>query len=164
MENADVYPDMVTSVLALCRTLLGASFVAFYEGDPIKIPTANLPCVIVEAVQSEINTTSGATGFDASSDRISIRLVMNKEDDFDAGDETDLTERKLRRFVQARDPQTGKYMSGTLMNAIRNDVTFQNLAINSEVEIIYDINPRGNMVATSEAQVILTATGKIPRY
>lgn len=162
MEDIPVFKDLIARLTDICRAAL-PSFKAFYEGDPIDIPLVNLPCVIVEKINSRVTVVGAPTGNDNVIDVISIRLVLNKADDFGAKtDDFDMTERKLRRYVEARDPSTGTYHADSLMYALRKHITLDQAIYNNDVEINYDINPRPNQIVTSEAQVTVTALGHIP--
>lgn len=160
MENAQVYDDAIAKLFEMLRSQFGSQFNGFYEGDPIDIPKANLPAIIIEKLTGSLSLTNAPTGHDRFIETISIRVIYNKADDLGSDDQTDLTERKLRRFIEARNRSTGQYLAGTLLHEIRTHLTLSNVQFNADVEINYDINPRPNM-ATSEGQVILTSTGLI---
>lgn len=162
MENAKVYSDAIARLTTLFKDTFGSYFVSYYEGDPVSIPSVSLPAIIIEKQTGRLSITDAPTGHDRFTEVISIRLVLNKEDDLGASDEKDLTERKLRRLVEARDPSTGQYMQGTLLKALRTHLTLDDLQFNADIEIAYDINPRPDQLVTSEAQVIISNTGIIP--
>lgn len=162
MDGAQVYRETVDRFMILCKDTLGSDFNAFYEGDPIEIPAANLPCVIIEKIHGTISLTNAPTGHDRFVENISIRLLFNKSDDLGASDDADLTERRLRRYVEARDPQTGTYLAGTLMYALRNHITLSEHDFDADLEINYDVNPRPNQMVTSEAQIQVVVTGITP--
>lgn len=161
MENQQVYDDAVVRILELCRTEFSGEINAFYEGDPIDIPKASLPAIIVEEMSTNITLTGAPTGHDHFVTTVSIRVLYNKADDLGASDDMDLTERKLRRFIGARDPLTGSYKEGTLLKLLRTHLTLSNLQFNANVDINYDLNPRPNQVVTSEGQLTITAEGNI---
>ena len=156
MENAQVYQDTISRILDLCRQSFDGDIHGFYEGDPIEIPKSMLPCIIVEKLTGTISVTGAPTGFDRQVDSISVRVVYDKSDDLGATDDVDLTERKLRRFIEARDPDTNRFKAGTLMQLLRTHITVDETLFNSDVEINYDVNARPGEMATSEGQVLMT--------
>lgn len=157
-----LYKDSISRILDLMRETFKDRVVSFYEGDPVQIPAAALPAIIVEKLSGTITLTNAPTGHDRFNESISIRYLLNKADDVNADDSVDLTERRLREAVEARDPNTRQYLSGTLLHALRHHLTLDDAQFNADVEINYDINPRPDQVVTSEAQVIISNTGIIP--
>ena len=159
MEEKIVYDDAVTRLIELCRSNFTGDIKAIYEGDPIDIPKASIPAIIVEKISKSISLTNAPTGHDRYTETIRVRVILNKADDLGASDSFDLTERKLRNFIEGRNPQTGKYLEGTLMHVLRTHLTLSNTQFNADMEINYDVNPRPNDVVTSEGQVVITAEG-----
>lgn len=161
MENAPVYEDTVARLLRRCHESFGDTF-KYYDGDPISIPSNCLPCIIVEKIQGDFTLVDAPTGFDRFSEQIAVSMCFNKADDAGASDDVDLTERKLRRFIEARDPITKTYLDDTLMSVVRRHVTLDDSTFNSDVSVRYDINPRPDMMATSEGTVTITCAGIVP--
>ena len=157
MDNDTVktYKDPLTRIMDLMRASFGGTFKAYYEGDPIDIPKANFPCLIVE-VQDGL-TQLGATSTDIFQTRINIRPVFNKEDDYGAEENQDLTERKLRILVEGRDPSTGQYLPNSILGVLRSNFTLSSNLTESDIDWQYNIQPRANLVVTSEALVQVRA-------
>jgi hypothetical protein len=161
MEDSVVYKDAKTRVLNLMRETLGTNFVAYYNSDPIRIPTDCLPAVIVEKPKTRIRL--GATSQDRNSYQLRIKLVFNKRDDFGATDKVDLTEQKLERFMEGQHPVTGKYLDATVVGALRSHLTLGGMSINTDVDIDYDLQPRPNRQITSEARANIVVTEIVNR-
>lgn len=125
------------------KTFEGGDFVEFYDGDPDQIPTFNLPCIVVD--QTNDDTTEGAIGQDDVVDSIIVKVIYNKADDYEQGvNPNDLTSRKIRRVIAARDPETGKYLPNTIKHAIRHASTEGITAIAGNMAIEYGLVPRLN--------------------
>lgn len=159
MNNSEKYPDIVDRLMKLIKANFGGFFKQYYEGDPIEIPKANYPCVIIEKVGS--NVSLGATGQDVLVSQYNIRFLLDKSDDFNASDTKDLTEKKLRELVEARDPQTGLYLENSLLYVLRTNITIGQVNVATDVDIRYDLQPRPNQVVTSEALVSIVTNEKV---
>lgn len=136
------YDATVTKVLDLMKATFGSKFEAYYDGDPEAIPLFQLPCIIV--TQTTDDTEEAAQGEDDVTDRITIKVVLNKKDDFDADkvSEVNTTEKRIRDLIALRDPETGNYSTGTVKHAIRSAMLDGVLAIASAMNIEYGLNPR----------------------
>lgn len=162
MDDVLVYKTGVERLTELMKdTFTAHGFKTFYEGDPGLIPKDYYPCIIVEKEEAQIDVAS--TAHDEMVETISIRVVLNKQDDIDAsdaGDEVDLTERKLRKLIEGRDKTTGQYMDGTLLYAIRTRLTLDQFDINSTVKIRYGQIDRRD-TQSSEGMVTMSLTERI---
>lgn len=161
MDDNAVYVDAKARILKLMRQTLGTNFKGYYNGDPIRIPETNLPCVIVEKPKTRVRL--GATTQDVLGIQLRIKLVFNKREDFGAKDDVDLTEQKLERYMEGRHPVTGDYLDSTVLSALRSHLTLGGLSINTDVDIDYDLQPRPNRQITSEARANIVVTEKIIR-
>ncbi|NHW45969.1 hypothetical protein HAV21_03530 [Paenarthrobacter sp. MSM-2-10-13] len=130
------------------KDTFGERFTTYYDGDPEAIPTFNLPCIVVTQTTSDI--TEGAMNEDDVTDEITVKVVLNKRDDF-TGDKVDplnLTDKKIRDLVMMRDLETRKYDTKTVVGAIRNygiDGARQDEGIDAvapSLKIEFGINPR----------------------
>lgn len=158
-EGTPIYKDVVTRVMDLMKVTFGDTFNAYYEGDPIMIPKANLPCVIIETQAGR--TQLDATSTDRFQSQINIRLAFNKEDDFNASDTQDLTERKLRTLVEGRDPNTGQFLANSVVGALRINFTLGSNLIENDIDWEYSPQPRADGLVTSEALVQIVAVERI---
>lgn len=159
MDNDIAYKDVVARITDLIKATYLGKVNAVYEGDPIVIPDVALPAVIVEKLEG--SSTLDATGTDIISEHISVRLVMNKRDDLGASDEVNLTERKLRLWIEGRDPATGYYLPDTLMYLLRTNITLGNEVLDSDIDVRYDVNPRPEDMFTSEGQITLITRTRV---
>lgn len=149
--------DSVSLILDAMRDTFGSTFATYYDGEPEAIPLFNLPALIV--TQPGDDTTEGAIHQDDVSDRLTVKVVLNKQDDFGTDvDPLNLTERRLRDFIGKRDLTTGMYDTKTVKYAIRTTALANVTAIGGDVTVEYGIMPRP---ALGEGYAVLTAEGHV---
>lgn len=156
-QAQNVKPAATESVIKLIKEGFYPSvFHAVFEGDPIEIGESLLPCVVVEKIAGEV--TVAGTGMDRITEQIRIKVVLNKKDDFGASNTEDLTERKLRQYIEAQDADDGYYAANTLLWILRTNYTLLGLATKQDITISYDADLRPNDVITSEAHVTIVVS------
>lgn len=158
-EGTPTFEDVFDRIMKLMKDTFGDTFKAYYEGDPIEIPKANLPCVIMETQAGR--TQLDATSTDRLQNQINIRLAFNKADDYGASDTQDLTEKKLRIMVQGRNPANGQYLPNSVVGALRTNFTLSSNLIENDIDWEYSPQPRPNGLVTSEALVQVIAVERI---
>lgn len=155
----NIKDDVVIAILDLLKEAFGAYFKAYYDGDPIDIPKSNLPCVIVEGNQGR--TSLNATGTDMLESSVNITIALDKRDDYGAEPTKDLTEKRLRRIVEARNSTTGAYLDDTIVGVLRQNITIGNRTVDNEVNWAYALQPRTDTMVTSEARIEITTKERI---
>lgn len=153
--------DTVQRVLRLMRDTFGSEFATYYDGDPEAIPLFNLPAIIVTQTGDE--TSEDQQGEDKVLDAITIKVVLDKRDDF-TGDKVDplnLSERKIRDFIAKRDPETGQYDPRSVKGAIRKELLDDFTAVAPTMNVEYGLNPRGAGYAKDVEYANLTAEGHV---
>lgn len=156
-----IYLQPVEQVLAFLRSEFSGKFNAFYDGDPDQIPTFNLPAVSV--VKYSDQNDNGPTGYRRVSETIQIKIIYNKADDWDAqDDQTDLTEKKIRDFVEARDPNTGAYKPGTLKDTLMHRFTAEGLTLDDTMLFELGSVTRPADLMTEEGHITLTLSYLVP--
>lgn len=159
--------DSVQQVLDLMQQTFGSEFATYYNGDPEAIPLVNLPAIVV--IQTNDDTAEGQFGEDDVEDKITIKLVLNKRDDFDASraDPLNLTESKLRKYVAYRGVN-GQYDPKTVKGAVRSLMLDGVEAVAPTMTIEYGINPRvpgtGLADLTAEAHVTFSIQYPVHTY
>lgn len=155
------YEDNVQRILNLMKATFGGSFKTYYDGDPEVIPLFNLPCIIVTQTSDE--TTKDSWQQDEVEDQLTIKIVLNKKDDFDNDkvNPVNMTERKIRNYIAERDLTTGLYLPHTVKGAIRTVATDGITAIAGTMNVEYGINPRAVGTATDVAYADLTTEGHV---
>lgn len=151
------YEDNVQRILHLMKDTFGDTFKTYYDGDPEAIPLFNLPCIIVTQTSDE--TSAGSWQQDDVEDQLTIKIVMNKRDDFDNDkvNPLNMTERKIRNYIAERDLTTGLYLPRTVKGAVRTMATAGITAIAETMNVEYGINPR----ISGEGLADLTAEGHV---
>jgi hypothetical protein len=156
-----IYLQPVEQVLQFLRSEFAARFNAYYDGDPDQIPTFNLPAVSV--VKYSDQNANGPTGMRRVTETIQIKIIYNKADDWNTqDDQTDLTEKKIRDFVEARDPDTGAYKPGTLKHALMHRFTAEGLTLDDSMLFELGSVVRPADLMTEEGHVTLTLTYLVP--
>lgn len=136
-----MYKDSVLRVLNLMRETFGQDFKEYYNGDPERIPASNLPAIVVS--QNNANIEPGAFHQDDLTDEVTIKLILNKQDDYTGTvDPLNLTEKRLRDFVAQRNTNTGEYLNKTVLGALRQYGTEGVTAVAEKVSVEYGILPR----------------------
>lgn len=145
-----MYPEIVTVVRDGLREALGTDPVkSFYDGDPDVIPEFNLPAIVVSKKNDVSSIDTNAQ--DDVTEAIVVKVIFDKRDDWTATtDEVDLTERKIRRLVEARDQVTGKYLPNTVKRVIREVLEQNNLLIVGDTTFELDGLLRPNEIVTME--------------
>lgn len=153
--------DSVQLVLDAMRATFGAEFTTYYDGDPEAIPVFNLPALIVTQTSDE--TTEGAMGQDDVTDQITIKLVLNKRDDFTTTlDPLNTTERRLRDYVGKKSRETGLYQERTVKHALRNNIALQGItAIANSMNVEYGLTPRVGLTKSNTQEELLTAEAHV---
>lgn len=129
-------------------------FVTFYDGDPDLIPTFNLPALIVTKTS---DTSEPATNVqDSITETLVVKAVLNKADDWngDKADPTNLTEKKLRDQMEARD-ENGRWLPNTIKGALRKGLD-GNRRIGERMSLEIGVTPRPNDLVTHEAHLTIT--------
>jgi hypothetical protein len=155
------YEDNVVRVLNLMRTTFGEEFKTYYDGEPEVIPLFNLPAIIVTLTTDD--TTEGSMGQDDVEDHITVKVVLNKKDDWD-GDKVNplnMTERKIRDYIGRRDQETGNYDPHTVKGAIRKDLLAGVEEVAATMTVEYGINPRAIGSSKDTEYADLTAEGHV---
>lgn len=161
--NPDVpyFEDGTTRVLRYLRENLGSSFKAYLEGDPVAIPMSLMPCICVAKLSGD--TEPSATGTNDITERILIKVVLNKNDDLGANlsePNVDLTQRKLRTIVAGRDKATANFLPDSIFGVLTTNFTLGNQVLSMNLSDEYGLDQRPNpesaeSVITAEAYITL---------
>lgn len=140
------------------KSNFGGTFKEYYDGDPDRIPLFNLPCLIVD--QTTDTTVQAAFGQDDVTDRIVIKVVYNKADDYDGTDinPMNLTSRKIRDIIGRLDKDKPEYAEGTVKHLLRNALFEGVTILAEEISVDYGVTPRDGL---EEEFATLTAEGHV---
>jgi hypothetical protein len=149
----EYYPDAVDVIMKMLRDKFGGEYKAYYEGDPNQIPASLLPAIVVQKLTTEY--AQGATRTDEVTSAIAIKVLLNKQDDYNALPDVDLTERKLKRRIEGRDYTTGQYLPQSIAGMFRVNLTLGDSVIDSTLDVEYFNQSRDNGIRTSEGAIVL---------
>lgn len=169
MAQEQYFSDSVDRILAYLEGGLGSQFHRYFEGDPLYIPSSLLPSICVIKLSGQ--TRPSATGTNNLDEKILIKVVYNKKDDYGsnfADDKVDFTERKLRRLVSARDPITKQFLNGTIFGILSTNFTLGDQVLDMTLSDDYAVdyrpvtaNPKGELMMTQEAYVTVDLTMRV---
>lgn len=164
-------PDMVTNLVALCRATFGNYFHTYKEGMP-SVPLTDLdyPACIVQKMKG--NYSIDATETDKKKEVLVIMLFSNKADNVGGPEDPGITTlRELQNLVEGEtisqtSPGYYNYAPGTLLYAIRTQLTLSNSVINSMAETSYDVEPRVDeqgkpTIGIASAVIMMNAEAKV---
>lgn len=156
------YQQPVTALLDFIRAQYPKGpFKEFYDGDPDLIPDFNMPAIVVEKDRDD--TTVGPTGFQRVTDVLRVKVVFNKKDDWkDDADPTQLTEKRIRDIVEARDPATGGYLPTTLKYALMHRFSMDGKALNQDMAFELGALPRPEDGFTQEGHLTFSISYLVP--
>lgn len=156
-----MYEQPIDRVLRFLKDLYpNGPFNAMYDGDPDLIPVSSLPAICV--VKNMDTTSVGPTGMDKITEVIVIKVVLNKRDDWGGDSNVQLTEKRIRDLVEARDLTTGQYLPQSIKGAFRTKLTMENVLIDQTMSFELGILPRPQDLITSEGHLTLTLTYQVP--
>jgi hypothetical protein len=155
------YDPTVQRILDLMKDTFKDEFNTYYDGDPEAIPLFNLPAIIV--TQTEDDTHEAEMGEDDIEDTITIKVVLNKKDDFDGNkvNPLNMTERKIRDYISKRDAVTGLYDPRTVKGALRNHGLDGVTAVANSLKVAYGFAPRSVGTGEKTEYASLTAEGHV---
>lgn len=141
-------------MLDLFRGIFGDDFHGYYEGDPIIPPQSMMPCLIISEPETGYDT--GPTGMDQVRHQILIQIVFNKKDDIGKPDNAATLENKVDTIAQGRDESSGQFLTKSFMHILRNNLTLDNLMVDSVSTVRKGVVPRSETLMTVEAHIEVT--------
>jgi len=121
----------------------------FYDGDPIIIPASKLPTVSVEMTGSDID--EGATGYDSHSDIITIKVIVDKRQDFNQGAGDVVAQKTLREYVKGVDSD-GKLLANSIVGVLRKHLSLDSTILDQMMSIDFSVIKREDII-TEEAWI-----------
>ncbi|HSH31212.1 MAG TPA: hypothetical protein VK963_00930 [Candidatus Saccharimonadales bacterium] len=144
----------VTNVIDILKNNFGTDFFkAYFDGDPILIGKSSLPAIAVEKQASSYEL--GPTQFDRVTERLIIKLILNKQDDYGASDTANTTEKKLQTLVEGRD-NSGMLLQQSVIGALRTHFSaVSDLTLDQDISVEYGVVPRPEDTITAEAHITI---------
>jgi hypothetical protein len=154
------YKDTVTHIDELLQQTFGDYFKVYYKGLPSQTPPeAAYPCVIV--YKQTASYSAGASQSDDMTEAIMIHLMSNRMDSMGSDNTIDTVMRELEEKVEGREPATAEFKQGTLMHALRYNLTLDASIIDSTAAITYSSTPRRDAAFIAEADIQLNITARV---
>lgn len=142
------------TLIEYLKAELDTKFKLYREGDPGLIPPESLPALFISESQTDYNT--GPTQHDEIMHSMIIQVVLNKKDDFGNPNESESLDKQLQEIVQGRDEDTGYFADGTIIKALRNNLTMGNLFIENIGTVRFGVIVRSEDLMTQEAHIDLS--------
>lgn len=149
-----MWAQPIEKLIGFLREEFGSHLKAYYDGDPDLIPDFNLPCIVV--VKNNDQSSNGPTGLQRVTEQLVVKVIYNKADDWTAEtDEINLSEKKIRDVVEAREPATGAYKQTTLKHALLNRFTVDGLELDQTMTFELGTLPRTDELVTEEGHLTI---------
>ena len=162
INEANIYKDVSKRLYDMMTERFKSEFKMFYLGAPSFLPPEEyLPCMVIHKASNDVSVE--ATGMDQMVETILINLIYSEKADFNNPDSQfqDTTLRKVHNLVEARDPDTNEWLTGTIMDAVRTNFTLESSTLGNTVAIDYDVTPRPDAPTILEAVISLTVTSLV---
>lgn len=127
----------------------------FYLGDPLHIPASQLPTIAVDIVSGE--SPQGPTGHDEQSERLVIKVLVDKRQDLGNGGNKVVATEELVKYVEELDESNGQYQGNTVLGVLRKNLTLENTVINQEMSWEYGVAEREDIL-TAECWITISIT------
>lgn len=144
----------VTRIRNVLKTALGSAFKAYYDGDPDLIPESRLPAIVVSKLGDD--ASPGTQLQDDVTERIVIKVILNKKTDWGGqSDEVDLTEVKLRDYIEKR-TDSGAWDPQSIRGVLRSQLSDGVMQIDRQTELQLGMLQRPKNLITHEGHLIVT--------
>lgn len=156
MALTDYYKPVTTRMVEALKEGFKSRFKVIIEGDPIDIPVAWLPCIIVEKTDGAV--VQDATGLDEQTSVVVVKVLMNKRADFGSSRDKQITPQILMAIIEGRDPVTREYLSDSVLGIIRRSFTLSSTIVDQAVALEYAIGFRPADLISAEGRATFTIT------
>ncbi len=123
----------------------------FFDGDPIMVPKSLMPTIAVMLENEDIDL--GPTGFDKRLYTLTIKVIVNKESDFNKEPAQVVAHKTLRDFVEGI--ENGKIKDNSIVSILRQNFTLSGEVLNQLIKIVYNTIKREDIVS-EEAWITFT--------
>jgi len=119
----------------------------FFDGDPIFVSKSRMPTIAVMIESEDIAT--GPTGHDRRLYTLTIKVIVNKEDDFNKEPAQVVAHKTLRDFVEGI--EDGSIRENSIVSVLRKNFTLDNQIL----KVVYNTIDRKDVI-TEEAWLTFT--------
>lgn len=141
--------DIIDKIIEKLKLSFGDEIKQYYQGDPIAVPAANLPCIYVEGDGTDIS--AGATGTDELVHTVGIGIIIDKRGEINRNADENVSHRRLIELTQKRDT-SGNFASNSIIGILRTNFTLSNTINDQTLRTEYGIRERGEII-TAEARI-----------
>ena len=161
-DNTTYYKDPPKLLYELMQDTLGDEY-TYFLGSPTMLGKDAYPCVVVQTLKANNTAQDAPTGHDNVSEQIAIFVMILENSAAASQVNEDTIQRKLYNVIQGRDPATGFYMTGTVLNALRKNITLGGAILDQDLDIDYDIDRRAeNDVMVGSVTLTLSERVQVP--
>jgi hypothetical protein len=123
----------------------------FFDGDPIFVSKSRMPTIAVMLESEDIAT--GPTGHDRRLYTLTIKVIVNKEDDFNKEPAQVVAHKTLRDFVEGI--EDGSIRENSIVSVLRKNFTLDSEILNQILKVVYNTIDRKDVI-TEEAWLTFT--------
>ena len=123
----------------------------FFDGDPIIVSKSHMPTIAVVLSRTSIDT--GPTGYDKYIYTLIIKIIVNKEEDFNKEPAQVVAHKTLRNFAEGI--KSGIIDEQSVIGVLRKNLTLNGSILNQVITIDYNTVNREDII-TEEAWITLT--------
>lgn len=138
-------------LLEYLKTYCDKRIKQFYYGDPLLIPTSNLPALIVE--NRSANISNGPTGLDEIENLYLIKIVMNKKDELGKTPGEVTCQRTLSDLIMKR-TSTNEFEATSVLGILRKYFTLGETINDQLINVEFFMATRGDLI-TEEIELII---------
>ena len=144
--------DIVQQVKSILEKKVSPSLKRpFYDGDPILVSKSKMPTIAVVLNREDIDT--GPTGFDKRLYTLTIKVIVNKENDFNKEPAQVVAHKTLRDFVEG--VKGGIIRDDSIVSVLRKNFTLNSEVLNQTIRVEYNTVNREDIIS-EEAWVSFT--------
>lgn len=114
----------------------------FFDGDPIFVSKSHLPTIAVMMEDEDIDT--GGTGCDRRLYTLTIKVIVNKENDFNKAPAQVVAHKTLRDFVEGIEGDNIK--ENSIVSILRKNFTLSSEVLNQLVKVVYNTIDRKDVI------------------
>jgi hypothetical protein len=123
----------------------------FFDGDPVLVSKSRMPAIAVMLESEDI--TAGPTGYDKHLYTLTIKVIVNKENDFNKEPAQVVAHKTLRDFVEGI--ENGKIKDNSIVSILRKNFTLNSQVLNQLIRIVYNTIKREDVIS-EEAWITFT--------
>lgn len=152
--NIEDYRPLLIDTLKtyLLDNLPAGWFEDIFIGDPLELPVAMTPALIIEEINADY--VLDGTGADEIRHTIQIKVVLNKNDEVGKDPSEAVGHRTLHYVIEGRDPSTNQYLTQSIMGILRTNYTLGAIVLDQDAtKVSYQLNIRSENTLYQEGMI-----------